>query len=104
MAADQVASEQAYYIEKHELQVDSDEDFQYETVPLEEDFASIAEEDLDTALRVINEAKGDFEAIHVSRSSGTKNEKNTKNKLNQSKLNCHCINNKAGKNNNIATT
>lgn len=60
--ADQEISEQAYYIEKHELPVDSDEEFAYEEVPLEEDFVSVVEEDLDTALRVINEGKGDEEA------------------------------------------
>lgn len=64
--ADQVASEQAFYIEKHELQVDSDEEFNYETIPLEDDFISVADEDLDTALRVINEANGDSEAANVS--------------------------------------
>ena len=66
--ADQDASEQAFYIEKHELQVDSDEEFAYENVALDDDFTSVVEEDLDTALRVINEERGDYDAIHVSSS------------------------------------
>lgn len=61
-----MADEQAYYIEKHEIPVDSDEEFNYEEIPLEDDYTSVVEEDLDTALRVINEAKGDAEAANVS--------------------------------------
>lgn len=57
--------EQAFYIEKRELTVDSDSEFTYEEVPLEEDYTSVIEEDLDTALRVINEAQGDAEAAAV---------------------------------------
>lgn len=57
--------EQAFYIEKHELVVDSDSEFAYEEVPVEEDYSSVVEEDLDTALRVINEAQGDTEAATV---------------------------------------
>lgn len=57
--------EQAFYIEKHEVVVDSDEEFTYEEVPVDDDFASVVEEDLDTALRVINEARGDAEAAQV---------------------------------------
>ena len=64
--ADQEATEQAYYIEKHDIAVDSDEEFRYEEVPLDDDYASVVEEDLDTALRTINEAKGDAEASVVS--------------------------------------
>lgn len=57
--------EQAFYLEKHELAVDSDSEFAYEEVPVEEDYTSVVEEDLDTALRVINEAQGDAEAAAV---------------------------------------
>lgn len=57
--ADQEATEQAFYIEKHELAVDSDEEFAYEAVPLDDDLTSVIEEDLETALRVINETNGD---------------------------------------------
>lgn len=57
--------EQAFYIEKHDVVVDSDEEFTYEEVPVDDDFTSVVEEDLDTALRVINEAQGDAEAIQV---------------------------------------
>lgn len=61
-----MADEQAFYIEKHELVDDSDEEYRYEEVPIDDDFTSTVDEDLDSALRVINEGKGDLEAINVS--------------------------------------
>lgn len=58
--------EQAYFIEKHVVEVESDDEFKYEEVPVDDDFNSVVEEDLDTALRIINEAHGDAEATAVS--------------------------------------
>lgn len=52
-----------FYLEKEQLAVDSDEEFQYEEVPVDEDFvAPEFEEDLDLAVRTIREAGEDVEA------------------------------------------
>ncbi|KAH9524359.1 Sperm-associated antigen 16 protein [Bulinus truncatus] len=49
-----------YYIEKEEVTVDSDDDFKYEEVPVDDDFVPPElEEDLDAAVRTIHEANED---------------------------------------------
>ncbi|XP_013086434.2 sperm-associated antigen 16 protein-like isoform X1 [Biomphalaria glabrata] len=49
-----------YYIEKEEVTVDSDDDFKYEEVPIDDDFIPPdLEEDLDLAVRTIHEANED---------------------------------------------
>ncbi|XP_071100813.1 sperm-associated antigen 16 protein-like [Haliotis cracherodii] len=53
-----------YYLEKVQLLVDSDDEFQYEEVPIDEDFiTSEIEEDLDRAVRTIKEASEDNETL-----------------------------------------
>lgn len=61
-----MADEQAYYIESHEVVDDSDDEYRYEEVPIDDEVAGILEEDLDTALRAINEGKTDETLQSVS--------------------------------------
>ncbi|KAH3703206.1 sperm-associated antigen 16 protein-like [Dreissena polymorpha] len=52
-----------YYLEREQLVVDSDDEFQYEEVPVDEDFvAPDMEEDLDFAVRTIRDGKEDEQA------------------------------------------
>ncbi|XP_070536326.1 sperm-associated antigen 16 protein-like [Ptychodera flava] len=54
-------SEGAYYLEQVSIIDDSEDDFQYEEVPIDDEFAS-GDEDLDAAVRTIQEAAQDFQA------------------------------------------
>ncbi|KAL3836745.1 hypothetical protein ACJMK2_022162 [Sinanodonta woodiana] len=61
MAADPEADK--YYLEKEQITVDSDDEFQYEEVPVDEDFvAADLEEDLDAAVRTIRVSEEDAQA------------------------------------------
>ncbi|XP_064643835.1 sperm-associated antigen 16 protein-like [Lineus longissimus] len=54
--------ENKFYLEKEQIIDDSDEEYQYETVPVDEDFIGGDEEDLEIAVRTIQEKTGDAEA------------------------------------------
>lgn len=61
MAAD--PENEKFYLEREQLTIDSDDEFQYEEVPVDEDFvAPDLEEDLDVAVRTIRESKEDEQA------------------------------------------
>ncbi|XP_053372665.1 uncharacterized protein LOC123560004 [Mercenaria mercenaria] len=66
MAAD--PENEKFYLEREQLTVDSDDEFQYEEVPVDEDFVAPdlpllnLEEDLDLAVRTIKEYKEDEQA------------------------------------------
>ncbi|XP_071789054.1 sperm-associated antigen 16 protein-like [Asterias amurensis] len=53
----------AYYLEQAVLPVDSDDEFPYEEVEIDDDFASEPDEDLHAAVRTIQEAQEDQDAL-----------------------------------------
>ncbi|KAJ8035607.1 Sperm-associated antigen 16 protein [Holothuria leucospilota] len=62
---DVIGQDGAYYLERASILEDSDDDFQYEEIPEDEDLASEADEDLHAAVRTIQEAQEDDEAAHL---------------------------------------
>ncbi|XP_072020813.1 sperm-associated antigen 16 protein-like [Amphiura filiformis] len=59
---ERVGEDGAYYLQQGTIAEDSDDEFPYEAVPLDDEFASDQDEDLNVAVRTIQEAQEDDEA------------------------------------------
>ncbi|XP_071943272.1 sperm-associated antigen 16 protein-like [Antedon mediterranea] len=59
VAIERVGEEGAYYLERVNITEDSENDFNYEDVPIEDEYESEPDEDLNAAVRTIQEAEED---------------------------------------------
>eukprot|EP00057_Strongylocentrotus_purpuratus_P034520 XP_795557.3 PREDICTED: sperm-associated antigen 16 protein [Strongylocentrotus purpuratus] len=61
-SGERIGEEGAYFLERATITEDSDDEFQYEEIPIDDDLVSEIDEDLNNAVRTIQEAQDDKEA------------------------------------------